>query len=106
VAKPKSIFPDSVMSRISRKVIVSRGSRTAFKRLKDSTVSHSSTEAELTALDEVIRQAVWLRNFLAELIYHQSKPTVIYVDSKSSISISESLKTGSNQAHDDEINYF
>jgi hypothetical protein len=66
---------------------------------KDSTVSHSSTEVELKALDEAIRQAVWLRNFLAELTYPQSETTVIYVDSKSSIAISESLKTGSNVGH-------
>jgi hypothetical protein len=57
------------------------------------------TEAELEALDEAIRQAFWLRNFLTELTYPQSKPTVIYVDSKSSIAISESLKTGSNVGH-------
>jgi hypothetical protein len=63
------------------------------RTFEDSTVFHSSTEAELKALDEAIRQAVWLRNFLAELTYPQSKPTVIYVDSKSSIAISESLKT-------------
>jgi hypothetical protein len=37
------------------------------RSLKDSTVSHSSMEAELKALDEAIRQDVWLRNFLAEL---------------------------------------
>jgi hypothetical protein len=67
------------------------------RSFKDSTVSHSSTEAELKALNnEAIRQAVCLRKFLAELTYPQSKPTVIYVDSKSSIAISESLKTGSN----------
>jgi hypothetical protein len=69
------------------------------RSLKDSKVSHSSTEAKLKALDEAIRQAVWLRNFFAELSYPQSKPTVIYVDSKSSIAISESLKTGSNVGH-------
>jgi hypothetical protein len=63
---------------------------------KNSTVSHSSTEAELKALDDTIRQVVWLRNFLAEFTDPQSKPTVIYVDSKSSIAISE---TGSNFGH-------
>jgi hypothetical protein len=53
----------------------------------------------LKALDEAIKQAVSLWNFLAELIYPQSKPTVIYVDSKFNIAISESLKTGSNVEH-------
>jgi hypothetical protein len=48
------------------------------RSFKDSTVSHSSTEAELKALDEAIRKAVWLQNFLAELTYPQSKPTVFY----------------------------
>jgi hypothetical protein len=69
------------------------------RSFKDSTVSHSSTEDDLKTLDEAIRQAVLLRNFLAKLTYSQSKPTVIYVDSKSSIAINESLKTGSNFGH-------
>jgi hypothetical protein len=34
-----------------------------------------------------------------ELNFPQSKPTVIYVDWISSIAISESLKTGSNDGH-------
>jgi hypothetical protein len=69
------------------------------KSFKDSTVSHSSTEAELKALEEAIRQTVWLRNFLAELTYLQSKPAVIYVDSKSSIAIIKS-NVGRSPGHD------
>jgi hypothetical protein len=112
VANPKSIYSDSVMPRISRKVIFYRDSRTVSSWILRPVASapdlikiRQSLTAELNALDEAIRQAVWLWNFLAELTYPQSKPTVIYVNSKSSIAISESLKTGSNVGHTMRINY-
>mmetsp|Transcript_19857 Transcript_19857/g.33231 ORF Transcript_19857/g.33231 Transcript_19857/m.33231 type:complete len:303 (-) Transcript_19857:1218-2126(-) len=50
---------------------------------KDTTVSHSSAEAEVKALDLAIIQATWLRGFLAELGYPQHEPTVIHTDSQS-----------------------
>ena len=37
------------------------------KSKRDTTVSHSSTEAEIKAIDMAIREATWLRGFLLEL---------------------------------------
>ena len=52
------------------------------KSKKDSTVSHSSTEAEIKAIDLAIKEAIWLRGFLSELGYPQPKATTIFTDNK------------------------
>ena len=41
------------------------------------------------AIDEAVRQAVWLRGFLAEVGYPQRQPTKLYTDSKSAIALGE-----------------
>ena len=63
------------------------------------TVSHSSAESEVAAMDECFRQAVWLRGMLAELGHPQLKPTVIYSDSKSAIALATLSKIGDNSGH-------
>ena len=52
------------------------------KSKRDTTISHSSTEAEIKALDLAIREATWFRGFLYELGYPQTQPTIIYTDNK------------------------
>ena len=47
----------------------------------------SSTEAEYLALFEASKTIMWLRQFLSELGYPPSTPTVIYEDKKSAINI-------------------
>jgi hypothetical protein len=69
------------------------------RTLKASTVSHSSTEAEIKALDEAIRQCVWLRGFLSELYFPQAEPTTIYIDSLSAKTLSEQYKINNNSSH-------
>jgi hypothetical protein len=66
---------------------------------KDSTVSHSSTEAEVKALDAAIVQATWLRGFLSELGYPQTEPTVIHTDSLSAKALAETYNLSNNTAH-------
>jgi hypothetical protein len=53
------------------------------RSFKDKSVSHSSCESEIKAIDETVRQAIWLRGFLAELGFPQIEPTVLYTDSQS-----------------------
>jgi hypothetical protein len=60
---------------------------------KDTTVSHSSTEAELKAIDLACRQIEHLRLLLDELGHTQEQPTHLYVDNRSAIALSESFKT-------------
>jgi hypothetical protein len=60
---------------------------------KDTTVSHSSAEAEIKAIDLAILKALCLRGFLAELGYPQNEPTVIYTDSISAKTLADTLHT-------------
>jgi hypothetical protein len=66
---------------------------------KDTTVSHSSTEAEVKAIDMAIRSAAYIRELLLELGCEQRKPTKLYVDNKSAIDICETLKVGHKTRH-------
>jgi hypothetical protein len=54
-----------------------------------SSISLSSCEAELIALVEVIKELMWLHNFLQELGVTFNRPTVIYVDNKSAIALAQ-----------------
>ena len=54
-----------------------------------SSISLSSCEAELIALVEVIKEIMWLQNFLDELNVQYNRPTVIHVDNKSAIALAK-----------------
>jgi len=69
------------------------------RSFNDKTVSHSSCEVEIKALDEAIRQVIWLRGFLEEIGFKQLKPTVIYTDSQSAQTLINSFQIGNNSAH-------
>jgi hypothetical protein len=66
---------------------------------KDNTVSHSSTEAEIKAIDLCVRTVIYLRNLLKEIKFEQVEPTTINIDNKSSKMILETLKTTHNIKH-------
>jgi hypothetical protein len=53
------------------------------RSVKSKSVSHSSCEAEIGAIDAAVIQTIWIRGFLAELGYPQLSLTVIYTDSQS-----------------------
>jgi hypothetical protein len=69
------------------------------RSFKDKSVSHSSCESEVKAIDETIRQAIWLRGFLEELGFPQLEPTVIYTDSQSAQALINSFNVNNNSAH-------
>jgi hypothetical protein len=69
------------------------------RSFKGKSVSHSSCESEIYAIDETVRQAIWLRGFLAELGFPQLEPTVIYTDSQSAKTLIDSFNVGNNSAH-------
>lgn len=58
------------------------------KSQKGKTVALSSTEAELDALVEALKECIWLRGFLNEIGYTQREPTLIFQDNKSTITLS------------------
>jgi hypothetical protein len=64
-----------------------------------SNVSHSSCESEIFALDETIREAIYLRGFLSELGFKQDHATVIYTDSTSAKSLIDLFNVGTSSAH-------
>jgi hypothetical protein len=66
---------------------------------KSNTVSHSSAESEIKAIDECVRLLTWMRGFLAELGYPQLEPTVIYVDNTAAITLAEKFNLSNNSAH-------
>jgi hypothetical protein len=65
----------------------------------DTTVSHSSTEAEIKAIDKVAREVVYQRDVLEFLGQKQEKPTRIYVDNKSAIELCRTLKVKTKVKH-------
>ena len=69
------------------------------KSVKSNTVLHSSCESETKAIDAAIIQTIWMRGFLAELSFPQTKPTVFYTDSASAIDLGELFRVGKNSIH-------
>jgi hypothetical protein len=66
---------------------------------KDTTVSHSSAEAEIKAIDLAILQATWFRGFLTEIGYPQREPTVLFTDSISAKTLADTFRISSNSGH-------
>jgi len=87
-------------TRIGYCFFLSLDSGTIYARsTKSNTVSHSSTESEIKAIDECIRQLTWMRGFLAELGFPQLQPTEIKVDNKSAIFLADKFQSSNNTAH-------
>jgi hypothetical protein len=62
-------------------------------------VSHSSTEAEIKAIDELIRCIIHVRDILEFLGNKQHDPSIIYVDNLSAIELCKTLKSSSTMKH-------
>jgi hypothetical protein len=87
-------------SRIGYAFFLNLESGTIYSRsFTDKTVSHSSCEVEIKAIDEAIRQVIWLRGFLTEIGFPQLAPTVLYTDSISAKTLIDSFQVGNNSAH-------
>lgn len=69
------------------------------RTVKDTTVSHSSCEGEVKAIDLAIIIIIWFRGFLDELGFPQKEPTIIYTDSKAAEYLSESYNISHKTAH-------
>jgi len=74
------------------------GAIQSFSR-NDSTISHSSCEAEIKAIDLVIKSVLHVRDLLDFLGEKQEENTIIYTDSKSSIDLLSTLKSHGNTNH-------
>jgi hypothetical protein len=64
-----------------------------------STISHSSTEAEVKAIDEMAREIIHRREVAEFCRCKVEGPTPIYVDNQAAIRLCSSLKTGHKVKH-------
>ena len=77
-------------SRCGQCWFLTKDSGTIFwKSQQAKVVSLSSTEAEIEALVEAVKDCIWLRGFLNELGFVQFEPTIIYQDNSSTIRLSD-----------------
>ena len=63
------------------------------------TPSHSSTEAEIKALDELIREVMHILDMIEFVSGKYPEPVIIYVGNKSAISLMEILKVNYRVKH-------
>ena len=66
---------------------------------KDTTISHSSTEVELKALDLAIRNIIYIRSMLEDMNNKQLEAATIYIDNNSAIELSKTLKSTNRIKH-------
>ena len=91
---------DSSKPRLGYCFFLNLTSGTIYARsVKDTTVSHSSCESEIKAIDNAIRMAIWLRGFLEELGFKQVEPTVLHTDSVSAKALADICNIGTNSSH-------
>lgn len=74
------------------------GAISSYSR-NDTTVSHSSCEAEIKAIDMMCREIIHMRQLLEFLGCKQEGPTVLYVDNKSAIELCNTLKVSHKTGH-------
>jgi hypothetical protein len=67
--------------------------------INTTTLSHSSCEAEIKAVDMLIREIIHIRDMLKFLGYDITTPTPVYVDNKSAITLCELLKSNHKTKH-------
>ena len=58
---------------------------------REETISHSSTESEIKAIDKGVLKVIQHRHLLEEMGYPQKQPTILFVDNKSAIEICKSF---------------
>jgi transposase InsO family protein len=77
------------------------GAPISWASRKQSTVAHSSTEAEYMAVSDAAKEAVWWRSFLSSLGFNQSNATTILSDNQGSIKLSKNPENHRRTKHID-----
>jgi hypothetical protein len=70
-------------------IVMFTGGPVIWNSKKQRTVAHSSCEAEYMAMDEAIREAMWVRSFLQELDIPFVQPLEMYVDNQGAKALAE-----------------
>ena len=60
-----------------------------WRSTRQNIVAHSTTEAELIALDLIARETMWFRNLLSDIGLPRSNATMIHQDNQSTIKLVE-----------------
>ena len=80
-------------------IIFFNGGPISWKTMKQKRTAGSSTEAEYIALYEAVKETIWLKNILSEIILFEVPPVIIYEDNSSTIRASENLVEHSKLKH-------
>lgn len=75
------------------------GTPVSWKTTLQKQVSLSTTEAEIMAAVEGIKEAVWWRNLLQELGFEQREPTVVHEDNSGAVAIADNSKSPQRIKH-------
>jgi hypothetical protein len=78
----------------------------SWQTKRQPTVALSSAEAEYMAICDVAKEIMWVRMILAELHLDVVTPTIIYVDNKSAITMSENNSDHERTKHIDIKHHF
>ena len=82
------------------------GAPISWRSKKQTSVALSTAEAEYVALSGATQEAVWLRQLTSELRYEQTKPTVVYEDNQSAISLAQNAQFHGRMKHIDIRHHF
>lgn len=82
------------------------GAPISWRSKKQTSVALSTAEAEYIALSGATQEAVWLRQLTSELRFKQTKPTVIYEDNQSAISLAQNAQFHGRMKHIDIRHHF
>jgi hypothetical protein len=80
-------------------VVMLNGNLISWNTKKQPTVALSSAEAELMALVEATKEVAWLSMLLGELHYKIKRPSLIYVDNKSTINMAQNIGEHDRSKH-------
>jgi len=86
---------------VSGTLILLCGGPVSWASKTQSTVSLSSTEAEYTALSEITREIVWLRQLLADMGFDQADPTRVNEDNMQAIGLAHNPEHHARNKHID-----
>lgn len=91
---------------VSRYMFMLCGAPISWRSKKQTSVALSTAEAEYIALSSATQEAVWLRQLTSELRFEQTKPTVIYEDNQSAISLAQNPQFHGRMKHIDIRHHF